>query len=317
MRAPRVDLLTVGEAFQDLIFAGLPHMPHSGEELRTAEFVSTIGGGAVITATAASRLGLKTTIVSALSGEAARTLRAESVRVVNMKRPSESHAVTVALSTRRDRSFVTFNGVNDRLEARLPAAIARLPARHVHFAFAPRQCGLWTRRLEHLRAGGVTTSWDFGWNPALRGAAGFIALLGSADFIFVNEAETVLYSRRDNAAAVDYWRKTARTTIVKLGPRGSRWIGGGRNGLDVTAAAPRVRAVDTTGAGDAFNGGFLAAWLDGRPPRECLRLGNFVGARSTLAPGGIASLPTQSTRLTRPTWPTRPTSPTRSRSGRP
>jgi sugar/nucleoside kinase (ribokinase family) len=317
MRAPRVDLLTVGEAFQDLIFTGLPHMPHSGEELRTAEFVSTIGGGAVITATAASRLGLKTTIVSALSGDAARTLRAESVRVVNMKRPSESHAVTVALSTRRDRSFVTFNGVNDRLEARLPAAIARLPARHVHFAFAPRQCGLWTRRLEHLRAGGVTTSWDFGWNPALRGAAGFIALLGSADFIFVNEAETVLYSRRDNAAAVDYWRKTARNTIVKLGPRGSRWIGGGRNGLDVTAAAPRVRAVDTTGAGDAFNGGFLAAWLDGRPPRECLRLGNFVGAQSTLAAGGIASLPTQSTRLTRPTWPTRPTSPTRSRSGRP
>jgi sugar/nucleoside kinase (ribokinase family) len=317
MRAPRVDLLTVGEAFQDLIFTGLPHMPHSGEELRTAEFVSTIGGGAVITATAASRLGLKTTIVSALSGDAARKLGAESVRVVNMKRPSESHAVTVALSTRRDRSFVTFNGVNDRLEARLPAAIARLPARHVHFAFAPRQCGLWTRRLEHLRAGGVTTSWDFGWNPALRGAAGFIALLGSADFIFVNEAETVLYSRRDNAAAVDYWRKTARNTIVKLGPRGSRWIGGGRNGLDVTAAAPRVRAVDTTGAGDAFNGGFLAAWLDGRPPRECLRLGNFVGAQSTLAAGGIASLPTQSTRLTRPTWPTRPTSPTRSRSGRP
>jgi sugar/nucleoside kinase (ribokinase family) len=317
MRAPRVDLLTVGEAFQDLIFTGLPHMPHSGEELRTAEFVSTIGGGAVITATAASRLGLKTTIVSALSGDAARTLRAESVRVVNMKRPSESDAVTVALSTRRDRSFVTFNGVNDRLEARLPAAIARLPARHVHFAFAPRQCGLWTRRLEHLRAGGVTTSWDFGWNPALRGAAGFIALLGSADFIFVNEAETVLYSRRDNAAAVDYWRKTARNIIVKLGPRGSRWIGGGRNGLDVTAAAPRVRAVDTTGAGDAFNGGFLAAWLDGRPPRECLRLGNFVGAQSTLAAGGIASLPTQSTRLTRPTWPTRPTSPTRSRSGRP
>jgi ribokinase len=334
MRAPRVDLLTVGEAFQDLIFTGLPHMPHSGEELRTAEFVSTIGGGAVITATAASRLGLKTTIVSTLSGEAARTLRAESVRVVNMKRPSESHAVTVALSTRRDRSFVTFNGVNDRLEARLPAAIARLPARHVHFAFAPRQCGLWTRRLERLRAGGVTTSWDFGWNPALRGAAGFTALLGSADFIFVNEAETVLYSRRDNAAAVEYWRKTARNTIVKLGPRGSRWITGrvrekdsvrraaqdaSRRGqpADLREPAPRVRVVDTTGAGDAFNGGFLAAWLDGRPPRECLRLGNFVGAQSTLAPGGIASLPTCPTRPTRPTRPARPTRHTRSRSGRP
>ena len=59
MSAPRVELLTVGEAFQDLVFVGLPHMPRSGEELRTQQFVSTIGGGAVITATAASRLGVQ------------------------------------------------------------------------------------------------------------------------------------------------------------------------------------------------------------------------------------------------------------------
>jgi sugar/nucleoside kinase (ribokinase family) len=315
---PRTDLLTVGEAFQDLVFVGLPHLPRSGEELRTQQFVSTIGGGAVITATAASRLGLRTTIVSALSGEAARTLRAESVRVVNVKRPAEAHAITVALSTKRDRSFVTFDGVNDRLETRLPAAIARLGARHVHFAFAPRECGRWTRRLERLRARGVTTSWDFGWNPPLRGTAGFAALVAAVDVMFLNEAEAALYApTRPSAPPFAFWRRTARTTIIKLGPRGSRWIGGGRNGLDVTVPAPRVRAVDTTGAGDAFNGGFLSAWLDGQPPRECLRLGNFVGAQSTLAPGGIASLPRQSsTRLTRPAWPTRPTSPTRPRSGR-
>jgi sugar/nucleoside kinase (ribokinase family) len=291
MRASRVDLLTAGEAFQDLIFTGLPHMPRSGEELRTAEFTSTIGGGAVITAIAGSRLGLTAAIVSALSEEAAAALGRERVRVVNVQRPAESHAVTVALSTRRDRSFVTFNGANDRLEARLPAALARERASHVHLAFAPRNCGRWSRMVTRLRRQGVTTSWDFGWNPALRAAPGFTALLGSADFIFVNEAETVLYSRKRAAAATAYWRKTARNTIVKLGPRGSRWIGGGRNGIDVTVPAPRVRAVDTTGAGDAFNGGFLSGWLNGRSPQECLRLGNFVGAQSTLAAGGIEALP--------------------------
>jgi sugar/nucleoside kinase (ribokinase family) len=291
---PRTDLLTVGEAFQDLIFVGLPHMPRNGEELRTRAFLATIGGGALITATAASRLGLRTTVISALSAEAVRALRDDRVRVVNVKRTSEAHAVTVSLSTRRDRSFVTFNGVNDRLERRLPAAIARQPARHVHLAFAPRHCARWTRIVERLRARGVTTSWDFGWNPPLRESAGFRALVGAADFIFVNEAEAAMYARtRQTRTALGFWRRTSRNTIIKLGPKGSRWIAGGRAVIDVVVAAPRVRVVDTTGAGDAFNGGFLFGWLNGQPPRECLRLGNFVGAQSTLAPGGVVALPTR------------------------
>jgi sugar/nucleoside kinase (ribokinase family) len=133
---------------------------------------------------------------------------------------------------------------------------------------------------------------DFGWNPALRGAAGFGGLVGAADFVFINEAEAILYARaRRMATAVEFWRRTSRNTILKLGRRGSRWIAGGRMPVDIAASAPRVRVIDTTGAGDAFNGGFLAAWLDGQPPRECLRLGNFVGGRSTLAAGGTAGLP--------------------------
>ena len=270
-----IDLLTVGEAFQDLIFVGLPHLPRPGEELRVRQFVATIGGGAVITATAAARLGLRTAVVSALSREAASSLRRDKVRVVNVKRPGEAHAVTVALSTVRDRSFVTFNGVNDRLEGRLPAAIARHPARHVHLAFAPRDCGRWIRIVNGLHARGVTTSWDFGWNPPLRAAVGFSALIEAADLVFLNEAEARLYARA---------RRRARNIVIKVGSRGSRWG-------TVSAPAPRVRTVDTTGAGDAFNGGFLFAWLGGRPARECLRLGNFVGAQSTRAAGGVDALP--------------------------
>ncbi len=227
-----------------------------------------------------------------MSARAARDLRRDGVRVLNLKRPSEAHAVTVSLSTTRDRSFVTFTGVNPKLESRLPAVIARHPARHIHLAFAPRDCGRWTRIVKRLRAAGITTSWDFGWNPTLRVTNGFRALVGAADFIFVNEAEAALYARmRRSAAAIAFWRGAARNTIVKLGPRGSRWIAGGDAAADVSAAAPRVRVVDTTGAGDAFNGGFLAGWLAGQSPRECLRLGNFVGARSTMAAGGIAGLP--------------------------
>src|SRR6185436_9239140 len=194
-RVSRIDLVTVGEAFQDLIFVGLPHQPRSGEELKTAHFTATIGGGAVITASAAARLGVRTSVISGLSADAARRLRAEGIRVVNLRRPSEPHAISVALSTRHDRSFATFNGVNDRLQPRLPAAVARQRASHVHFAFSPDDCPRWTRIVERLRARGKTTSWDFGWNPSLRTRPGFMRLVGSLDFLFVNEAESLLYAR--------------------------------------------------------------------------------------------------------------------------
>jgi ribokinase len=285
---PRIDLLTVGEAFQDLVFVGLPHQPRSGEEVKTARFAATIGGGAVITAIAAARLGLRAAIASGLSAEAARRLRAERVRVVNLRRPSEPHAISVALSTAHDRSFVTFNGVNDLLQPHLPAAVARQRAAHVHFAFAPDNCRRWTLIVERLRARGTTTSWDFGWNPELRARPGFARLLGSVDFLFVNEAESALYARTRATGAIAHWRRTARNTVVKLGRRGSRWIAAAR---DLSEPARRVRAIDTTGAGDAFDGGFLYALLRGHPPRECLHIGNFVGARSTLAAGGIDALP--------------------------
>ena len=72
----------------------------------------------------------------------------------------------------------------------------------------------------------MTTSWDFGWNPPLRDAPEFAALVGAADFVFVNEAEAALYARTRRTATSRFWRRHARNTIIKLGPRGSRWIGG-------------------------------------------------------------------------------------------
>ena len=82
--APR--LLTAGEAFDDLVFVGLDRLPALGEEVKTDVFHATIGGGAVITAVAAARLGVPTAILSALSEPAAARLRRERVRVHNLRR---------------------------------------------------------------------------------------------------------------------------------------------------------------------------------------------------------------------------------------
>jgi sugar/nucleoside kinase (ribokinase family) len=280
------ELAVVGEAFEDLVFYGLPRLPRPGEELRTERFLHTVGGGVVITGLGAARLGLRTVVVSALSPAAVEMLSAARVALVDLRRRHEPPAVSVALSVPGDRSFVTFEGVNRRLEARLARAIPRLRARHVHLALGPTDATLWVRLLRRLHARGVTTSLDAGWQRNVRAVA---ALAAQVDYVMLNEREAMRYSGRPTlAAAVTHWKGHARNAIIKLGPRGSRWVSEQR---DLSAPAPRVAVVDTTGAGDAYNAGFLFGVLRRRSPTECLRLGNFVGAMSTRAAGGVGSLP--------------------------
>jgi sugar/nucleoside kinase (ribokinase family) len=289
-----VDLVTLGEAFEDLVFLDLPRLPRPGEEIKTDRFLRTPGGGALITAVAASRLGTRCRVVSALGEGAVALLRGEGVGVRNLRREGEAHALTAALSTKRDRSFVTYSGVNDRLEPRLAAALRdeshqKKRARHVHFAFYPRDCGRWALAVARLRGLGVATSWDFGWNEGLTRDPGFPALASAVDYLFLNEVEASLYARRRSLArAIEHWREKARNAVIKLGPRGSRWVS---LSIDVSAPAPPVRVVDTTGAGDAFDGGFLHALLNGAAPAACLKAGNRMGALSTRGAGGLAGLP--------------------------
>lgn len=295
-------LLCAGEAFEDLVFFALDRLPALGEEIKTDHFTATVGGGAVITAVHAARLGMKTGILSALGDAAAARLKRERIRVINLRKPDEPHAITAALSTDDDRAFVTFNGVNAKLEARLAqvlskpvspkpegAAFAKASARqaptHVHLCFYPHDCAQWTRIVTRLRKRGITTSWDFGWNEPLTGDRGLTDLIDALDFVFVNDVEARLYTGEATLeAAIPHWRRRQAITIVKQGERGATWIAPDR---DIHFPAPRVKVVDTTGAGDAFNAGFLVAWMRGQPPARCLAEGNKAGAGSTRHAGGI------------------------------
>ena len=261
-------LICAGEAFEDLIFVGLERLPELGEELKTDRFTSTIGGGAVITAVKAARLGMNTTLLSALSDIACARLKKERVKITNLRKPGEPHAITAALSTGEDRAFVTYNGVNAKLEDRLARVIPTLRATHIHLCFYPHDCEHWRRLVERLRQRGITTSWDFGWNEPLSNDRGLIDLIDALDFVFVNEHEARLYTGEQTLeASMSHWRQRKAITIIKIGEEGSVWIAPDK---DLHVVAPKVKVVDTTGAGDSFNAGFLVAWLHGKSPEHCL-----------------------------------------------
>jgi len=273
---PRIDLVTAGDAFEDFVFADLPRLPRAGEELKTTAFARSPGGGPIITAVAAARLGLTCRVIAAVGAGSAQRLAREGVGVVNVRKRGEPLAITTAISTRTDRAFVTFPGVNDRIEPRIMRAVRRVSARHVHFALQPARCSRWVPAVRALRRRGVTTSWDFGWSDRLARDRGLRQLAAAVDILFLNAAERRLYRGLE-----------ANTTIVKLGAKGARIERRGTRRAESIPAA-RVRAIETTGAGDVFNGAFLAAFLDGRSLRECARAGNRAAARSTRGLGGLA-----------------------------
>jgi sugar/nucleoside kinase (ribokinase family) len=90
------------------------------------------------------------------------------------------------------------------------------------------------------------------------------------DVLFANEDEIAVLGDHD-----------ARELVVKLGAGGATWTDGLRS-VDVPAADAEV--VDTTGAGDAFAAGFLAAWGEG--PERALALGVELAGRAVARPGG-------------------------------
>jgi sugar/nucleoside kinase (ribokinase family) len=292
-------LVCCGEFYFDFIFHHLPRLPRLGEEVVTQNFALTLGGGAVITALVAAKLGRRTELVSAVGDTALDRFALEELRRGGVQVQGTSQVtgttggLTISVSLRKDRYFLTYRGANLQLEAYLlsPEARARLlRAGHVHFGLTPQGWRPFLRTLRTLRTAGVTTSWDLGWNPSAARQPGFRQVYALLDVVFFNREEALRYSHaRTPEAALARLARPGQCVVVKLGASGA--IAQAPDGTLVRARGLRVHAIDTTGAGDAFNGGFLHGWIGGTSLADCLRAGNVCGALSTTVPGGAPGTP--------------------------
>jgi sugar/nucleoside kinase (ribokinase family) len=110
------------------------------------------------------------------------------------------------------------------------------------------------------------------------------------DVLLPNEVELAgLAGTADPERAIVTLANGRTLVVAKLGAQGALAVLDGR---PVRVAPPDVAVVDTTGAGDSFDAGFLDAWLEDRPIADCLRAGVACGALSTRALGGTTAQPT-------------------------
>ncbi len=296
-------VLVAGDANLDLVLRGdvVPRFGQAEQLLAAADLV--LGSSAGICASGLARLGVDTALVARVGGDVfgARTrellaqagVATDAVRVV----ADEPTGVSVILSAPDDRAILTLTGALAALTADEVLA-ASADATHLHVAsyfLVPTLAAALPAVLDAVRARGVTTSLDTNWDPAERWA-GVGDCLPHLDLLLPNASEAVALARAlgdDPADAIEAAKALAArgpVVVVKDGAAGGFAVVGDDV---VRGAGLTLEVVDTTGAGDSFDAGFLAAWLEGRPLAEAVRWAAVAGSLSTRGAGGTGGQATR------------------------
>ncbi len=288
------DVLVVGDLNPDLVLTGDVTPAFGQTEKLIDDARLTLGSSAGIFACGAARLGLRVAFAGLVGDDEfgvfmRRGLAQRGVDTSGIVTTGEvTTGLGVILSRGDDRAILTHLGTIGalRLDHIDPALLAR--ARHLHLAslFLLRSLRPAVPTLfDQAHALGLTVSLDTNYDPAERWDGDVHAALARADVFLPNATEALaLTGAADPQAALAALAERTPTVAVKLGADGAI----ARRGDEVVAAPAYPQTVrDTTGAGDAFDAGFVYAWLQGWPLADCLRLACACGSLSTRALGGI------------------------------
>jgi sugar/nucleoside kinase (ribokinase family) len=288
------DVTIAGEINLDLVLYGLEkELPVEREVLATG-FEVTLGSSSAILAHNLASLGISTGFVTRVGhdefGQLALRRLAESgvdiSKVVEATNATKT-GVTILLHHGGERRILTYPGTMFEM-SRADLDIEYLAsARHFHlsslFLHRALQADL-PGLFRELKARGLTLSLDTNDDPEDKWNGVLPQLLPYIDLLLPNKDELFRITRRSNLDdALTELSSTVPVIAVKCGSEGAV-VQSGKHRIRVPGVP--VRPVDTIGAGDSFNAGFLAAWLSGCTLEESARAGNITGALSTLQPGG-------------------------------
>lgn len=290
------NVFVVGEMNVDVRCA-VRRLPGKGEEERAESVGFSIGGNAANFAVALAGLGARPELHSCIgndfsTGFLKRSLSEAGVKA-RLKGAEGSNGYTLAfVFGDGNRSFVSNKGAcYDMKTTDLEPLLERIKPGDIvytgglfHLPGLARGYGGFLRKAKKR---GATLMFDFTFDDT--GCSGcFRGFAKLLDMAFLNGRELERYGGRGSDKAL---RRISgfgvRDIIVKLGEKGSMFY---TNGMLKREPAARVKVMDTTGAGDVFNAGFVYGFMSGFLPEQCLRLGNWAAAW-TITRTGIAVPP--------------------------
>ena len=292
------EILVAGELNVDLILQGYQTFPTPGKEVLVDDFTLTLGSASAICARGLARLGNRVTFLGKVGPDAWGDFCRQALSAANIDvsriicDPRLKTGITVSISSPSDRALVTYLGAIVELSGEdLPDTLLR-EFTHLHISsfFLQEKLRSSVKQVfTRAHRLGLTTSLDPGYDPSETWGADLKETLLETDVFFPNEVEvSALTGRSSPEEALRALQNGYTLIVLKLGREGCMAFE--KDAIIHVPAFP-VKPVDTTGAGDSFNAGFLHAWLRKLPLRRCLQHGAASGALSTLGLGGIGAQP--------------------------
>jgi sugar/nucleoside kinase (ribokinase family) len=288
------DVLVVGELNVDLILNQIDKFPEIGKETLASNMNLTLGSSSAIFASNLSTLGTRVSFAGKLGHDnfgdhIIASLKSRGVDTQFILRSvKHSTGATIVLNFGEDRAMVTYQGAMKYLTIADVPAYALLASRHLHLSSIFLQTGLSNDLIGLFRKAkesGLTTSIDPQWDPAEKWEVDLKSLLPFVDVFMPNIKElcalTNTGSLEDGLRVV---KPYCNMVVVKNGSEGAYlWD---RNELIHQPPFLNKEVVDSIGAGDSFDSGFIHMFLQKRSPKECLEFGALTGAINTTRPGG-------------------------------
>lgn len=290
------DVVVVGELNVDLILNQIEKFPVTGKEVLAHKMNLMLGSSSAIFASNLSALGSRTVFSGKLGTDdfgdhVLASLSARGVDTSYIIRASDvSTGATIVLNFGEDRAMVTHQGaMADFSVDDIPDELL-LHSKHLHLSSVFLQPALKkdiVKLYKKAKAWGLTTSLDPQWDPSEEWDIDFKSLLSHVDVFTPNakELECITGIKQIKEAAQSL--STANIVVVKNGSEGA-CLWDGKNYLDQPSFLNN-EVVDSIGAGDSFDAGFIHKYIQQRPLNECLEFAALAGAVNTTRAGGTAA----------------------------
>lgn len=296
----QLDIVVVGELNVDMILQDLNSFPEMGKEKIARNMLLTMGSASAILACNIARLGVKVGFIGQLGKDlyadiVLGTLQQRGVDTGGIiQNDNTQTGITVVMSFPEDYAMVTYMGAMEEFGISGVDFDYLTKAKHMHLSsyyLQPAMRNDCVELFSRAKKAGMTTSLEPGWDPDEVWGDDILKLLPYVDLLLHNEQEAMNIAQRDSIDdALVELKRYSPNVVITLGADGALCSSAG----DIyRTKAYNVNPVDTTGAGDSFNSGFIYRWLQGAVITECLKAGSACGALAVTKMGGTTASPTE------------------------